>query len=121
MRHLLLFSAVIVGAGWASLTPAMATSLAEPGLRGAKVIVTREGWLLEAPVPALWLSCTLCLLSAGVRLLSASRRVCLPASRLWLPSGAACLRLFSACVWRGGASTRCQSICRRGLRQLSAC
>ena len=29
-----------VGAGWASLNPAMAISLAEPGLRGAKVIVT---------------------------------------------------------------------------------
>ena len=40
MRHLLLFSAVIVGVGWASLSPATAISLTEPGLRGAKVIVT---------------------------------------------------------------------------------
>ena len=40
MRHLLLFSAVIVGASWASLTPAMAISLAEPSLRGAEVIDT---------------------------------------------------------------------------------
>jgi hypothetical protein len=40
MRQLLLFSAVIVGAGWASLNPAMAISLAETGLTGATVIVT---------------------------------------------------------------------------------
>src|SRR6478735_5660660 len=40
MRYLLLFSAVIVGAGWVALTPAMATSLAEPGLSGTKVTVT---------------------------------------------------------------------------------
>ena len=40
MRHLLLFSAIIVGAGWVALTPAMATSLAEPGLSGTKVTVT---------------------------------------------------------------------------------
>ena len=40
MRHLLLFSAVIVGASWASLTPATAMSPAESGVSGAKVIVT---------------------------------------------------------------------------------
>ena len=40
MRHLLLFSAIIVGASWVALTPAMATSLAEPGLSGTKVTVT---------------------------------------------------------------------------------
>ena len=40
MRHLLFFSALIVGAGWVALTPAMATSLAEPGLSGTKVTVT---------------------------------------------------------------------------------
>src|SRR6476620_9842275 len=40
MRHLLLFSAVIVGASWASPTPAMAISPAESGVRGAKGMVT---------------------------------------------------------------------------------
>ena len=84
MRHLLLFSAIIVGAGWVALTPAMATSLAEPGLSGTKVTVTsveKVGYWRRQ-----------------------YRRVRLPASRLWLPGGAACL--FSASVWRGGASTR---------------
>ena len=36
MRHLL-FSAVIVGAGWVALAPAMANSLSLPGLSGPKV------------------------------------------------------------------------------------
>ena len=36
MRHLL-FSAVIVGAGWVALAPAMANSLSLPGLNGPKV------------------------------------------------------------------------------------
>jgi len=40
MRRLLLFNAVIVGAGWVALSPAMATSLAGPSLSGPKLTVT---------------------------------------------------------------------------------
>jgi hypothetical protein len=39
MRRLL-FSAVIVGAGWVALTPAMATSLGLPGFNGPHIIAT---------------------------------------------------------------------------------
>jgi hypothetical protein len=39
MRRLL-FSAVIIGAGWIALTPAMATSLGLPGPNGPNVIAT---------------------------------------------------------------------------------
>ena len=41
MRHLL-FSAVIVGAGWVALAPAMATTLSLPGLNGPKVTTAIE-------------------------------------------------------------------------------
>src|SRR5262245_33139133 len=40
MRCLLLLSAAIVGISWVALSPALATSLAEPGLSGPKVTGT---------------------------------------------------------------------------------
>src|SRR5262245_59688844 len=40
MRCQLLLSAAIVGISWAALSPALATSLAEPGLSGPKVTGT---------------------------------------------------------------------------------
>ena len=41
MRALLLFSAVIVGAGWVGLTPTMATPLGVSGFSGPSVIITQ--------------------------------------------------------------------------------
>src|SRR5262249_50367010 len=90
MRHLLFFSAIIVGAGWASLNPAMATSLAEPGLSGPKVTVTsvekvgywrRQYRRYGYPAPYAYYP-----LAYGYY--PPPGRVRIPASRLWLPSGA---------------------------------
>jgi len=96
----LLFSAVIVGAGWVTLTPAMATSIGLTGFNGLTPSATpiqKVGyWKRQYPS---WLSRTLCLLSARIRLLSASHSVRLSASCLWLPAPPACLCLFSTGVW----------------------
>jgi len=83
MRRLL-FSAVIVGAGWVALAPAMATSSGLPSLNGPKITampIEKVGYWKRQyrrygyPAP-------LCLISAGLRLLSTSRRVRLSATGL---------------------------------------
>jgi len=81
MRRLL-FSAVIVGAGWVALAPAMATSSGLPSLNGPKITampIEKVGYWKRQyrrygyPAPYV---------SAGLRLLSTSRRVRLSATGL---------------------------------------
>ena len=123
MRHLL-FSAVIVGAGWVALTPAMATSLSLPGLNGPKVTVAsvEKSAIGSASTGAMAILHPMSIIrrpTATIRL-----PPCTPIRHPFMATNRRRPRcLFSVRVWRCGASARRQRtpIRRRRLRQLSSC
>jgi len=102
MRGPLLFGAIIVGAGWVALTPAMATSIGSTGFNGllpSATSVEKVGYWKRQyrrygyPAPYAYYP--------PVYGHSPPPVVCLPTGCLWLPTGSARLRLYSARIWPG--------------------